>query len=153
MTREEYVDFANALKNNYTIDFDKLPEFCDMAISLLKENKGEWLDETPEEDVLPIYTCSECGMSNLWESPFCPSCGVDMRDKRCRCNTCKNNDDEFSGECYECLKGMFDHYEAESEEDFPRVKDIFLGNNPDRIRAIEEAMNEAIKEKAEKGDE
>ena len=43
MTREEYIDFANALKNNYTINFDKLPEFCDMAISLLKENKGEWI--------------------------------------------------------------------------------------------------------------
>ena len=35
MTKEEYIDFANALKNNYTIDFDKLPEFCDMAISAL----------------------------------------------------------------------------------------------------------------------
>lgn len=34
MTREEYIQFANALKNNYTIDFDKLGEFCDMAISL-----------------------------------------------------------------------------------------------------------------------
>lgn len=39
MTREEYIDFANALKNNYTIDFDKLPEFCDMAISALSDNK------------------------------------------------------------------------------------------------------------------
>lgn len=43
------------------------------------ENKGEWKDETPNKDTLPIYTCSECGMSNLWESPFCPSCGADMR--------------------------------------------------------------------------
>ena len=43
MTREEYIDFANALKNNYTIDFNKLPEFCDMAISALSENKGEWI--------------------------------------------------------------------------------------------------------------
>lgn len=40
MTREEYINFANCLKNNYTIDFDVLPEFCDMAISL-SENKGE----------------------------------------------------------------------------------------------------------------
>ncbi len=32
------------------------------------------------------------------------------------CSTCKNNDDELSGECYECLKGMFDHYEAEGSE-------------------------------------
>lgn len=42
MTREEYIDFANALKNNYTIDFDKLPEFCDMAISALSED-GEYI--------------------------------------------------------------------------------------------------------------
>ena len=46
MTREEYIDFANALKNNYTIDFDKLPEFCDMAISALSENKGDLISRT-----------------------------------------------------------------------------------------------------------
>ena len=39
---------------------------------------------------------------------------ADMSGKSC--STCKNNDDEFSGECYECLKGIFDHYEAESED-------------------------------------
>ena len=49
MTREEYIDFANALKNNYTIDFDKLPEFCDMAISAL-ENNREWI---PVSEGLP----------------------------------------------------------------------------------------------------
>ena len=37
MTIEEFREFANCLKNNYTIDFDKLPEFCDMAISALSE--------------------------------------------------------------------------------------------------------------------
>ena len=49
MTKEEYIEFANALKNNYTIDFGKMDEFCDMAISALsadpcencKENDGE----------------------------------------------------------------------------------------------------------------
>lgn len=47
MTREEYINFANCLKNNYTIDFDVLPEFCDMAISAVK-----WIPVTerlPEE--------------------------------------------------------------------------------------------------------
>ena len=34
MTIEEFREFANCLKNNYTIDFDKLSEFCDMALSL-----------------------------------------------------------------------------------------------------------------------
>ena len=31
------------------------------------------------------------------------------------CSTCKNSDDEFSGECYECVKNIQNHYEAESE--------------------------------------
>ena len=44
MTREEYTDFANALKNNYTIDFDKLPEFCDMAVSAL--TGGEYIKKS-----------------------------------------------------------------------------------------------------------
>ena len=39
---------------------------------------------------------------------------IDKNDKSC--STCKNNDDELSGECYECLKGMFDHYEPEDEK-------------------------------------
>jgi len=46
-------------------------------------------------------------------------CKADMRKpvgEKIRCNTCKNNDDELSGECYECIKGIFDHYEAESED-------------------------------------
>lgn len=39
MTIKECIEFANSLKNNYTIDFDKLSEFCDMVISELSENK------------------------------------------------------------------------------------------------------------------
>ena len=44
---------------------------------------------------------------------------ADMRGKaeKIRCNTCKNNDDELSGECYECIKGIFDHYEPQESED------------------------------------
>lgn len=38
---------------------------------------------------------------------------VEIEDMKIRCNTCKNNDDELSGECYECVKGIFDHYEPE----------------------------------------
>ena len=41
---------------------------------------------------------------------------VESKVMKKSCSTCKNNDDEFSGECYECLKGIFDHYEAESED-------------------------------------
>lgn len=52
MTREEYIDFANALKNNYTIDFDKLSEFCDMAISAVSENTRESEGQNGKEKTL-----------------------------------------------------------------------------------------------------
>lgn len=49
MTREEYIKFANALKNNYTIDFNKLPEFCDMAISALSAEPCREADDYENE--------------------------------------------------------------------------------------------------------
>lgn len=45
MTREEGKEFANALKNNYTIDFDKIPEFCDLVISALSA-EGDLISRT-----------------------------------------------------------------------------------------------------------
>lgn len=41
--------------------------------------------------------------------------GEESKGEKIRCNTCKNNDDELSGECYECVKGIFDHYEEENK--------------------------------------
>ena len=95
MTREEYIKFANALKNNYTIDFDKLPEFCDMAISALSENKGEWIKiQSGDKDFPEIIVCNKCYHENshldfnehnepigkvFITSNFCPNCGADMR--------------------------------------------------------------------------
>lgn len=35
--------------------------------------------------------------------------------KPSRCDTCQNNTDELSGECYECVKGIEDWYEPISE--------------------------------------
>ena len=32
MTKEQAIQFANCLKNNYTIDFNDMADFCDMAI-------------------------------------------------------------------------------------------------------------------------
>lgn len=84
MTREEYIEFANALKNNYTIDFDKLPEFCDMAISALSENKcGKWertyLDHVAMGVRPSILYCSVCHKCILTPTNYCPNCGADMR--------------------------------------------------------------------------
>ena len=60
MTREEYIEFANALKNNYTIDFDKLPEFCDMAISTLSTD-GEYIKK--EEALLAVTEALKKGFA------------------------------------------------------------------------------------------
>lgn len=43
MTREEAIEFANRLKNNYTIDFDDMADFCDEAVKAL-EQEGYYKD-------------------------------------------------------------------------------------------------------------
>lgn len=78
MTREEYIDFANALKNNYTIDFDKLPEFCDMAISALKGFEGMTYREVaravfPNAPVISnnlTRTVRVLFADEVWNSPY-----------------------------------------------------------------------------------
>lgn len=37
MTREEAIKFANCLKNNYTIDFNNMTDFCDTVIRALEQ--------------------------------------------------------------------------------------------------------------------
>ena len=39
MTDEEAIHYAECLKNNYTIDFDDLEDFCNMAIEALKGHR------------------------------------------------------------------------------------------------------------------
>jgi rubrerythrin len=41
MTREEAITYANCLKNNYTINFDDMADFCDMAIKALEQEPCE----------------------------------------------------------------------------------------------------------------
>lgn len=41
MTREEAIHFAVCLKNNWTIDFNDMEEFCDMAIEALQREEAE----------------------------------------------------------------------------------------------------------------
>ena len=38
------------------------------------------------------------------------------KEEKIDCGNCVNQDDELSGECYECLKGMFNHYEPATKE-------------------------------------
>ena len=50
-----------------------------------------------------------------WEEPY-----KENQPKELRCDTCKWNDEELSGECYDCVKGIEDRYEPieESEEKY-----------------------------------
>ena len=41
MTKEQAIQFANCLKNNYIIDFNDMADFCDMAIKLLEQQPCE----------------------------------------------------------------------------------------------------------------
>ena len=60
------------------------------------------------------------------QKDLCKSCYTELEkwwnlstksEKICRCNTCRNNDDGLSGECYECVKNIQNHYEPESEDE------------------------------------
>ena len=103
MTKEEGKEFANALKNNYTIDFGKLPDFCDLVISVLEKNEsaGEWYKllcekwDSAEKDItmewkgvydrtevgdicierLCGFECSGCNKQADHMYNFCPHCG------------------------------------------------------------------------------
>lgn len=51
MTREEAIHFAECLKNNWTINFNDMEEFCDMVIEVLKQTA--WIpcsERLPEEN-------------------------------------------------------------------------------------------------------
>jgi len=84
MTRERAIEVLKAWDLNWSDSFtaNEFEQAFAMAISALSDKRGDWINETPHADGCPIYTCSECGRSNLWESPFCPSCGADMREPK-----------------------------------------------------------------------
>lgn len=115
-----------------------------------EREKGEWITKYEHK------MCNKCGHTPPSDddhyyilSNFCPNCGADMRDKSC--NTCKNNGDEFSGECYECVKNIQNHYEPQ-ETDFPQAEDIRLTvesfkrtmDNVDKLMSEEKEEEERI---------
>lgn len=53
---------------------------------------------------------------------------------------------------YEAYSACQNEEEIKEKAIFDTKVAIFLGNNPDRIKAIEDAMNKAIADKAERED-
>lgn len=56
MDKEKAIEFANCLKNNYTVNFDDMSDFCDEAIKAL-ENSCE--DTISRQQVLDIVKFEE----------------------------------------------------------------------------------------------
>ena len=56
MTKEKAIEFANCLKNNYTVNFDDMFDFCDEVIEAL-ENSCE--DSVSRQQVLDIVKFEE----------------------------------------------------------------------------------------------
>lgn len=56
MDKEKAIEFANCLKNNYTINFDDMSDFCDEVIKAL-ENSYE--DAISRQQVLDIVKFEE----------------------------------------------------------------------------------------------
>ena len=91
MTREEAIDFAEFLKNNWIINFAEMEEFGDMAIEALQAEPvkhGKWVHEgvdymTEQEcwSRLPCF-CSECKQeTRAYFHNYCPNCGAKMDKK------------------------------------------------------------------------
>jgi len=84
MTREEAIHFAECLKHNYTIYFNDMEEFCDMAIKALEQEprKGHWIMTsdylTTAYGSVDYVKCSCCGEDSLEEGNYCPNCGTRM---------------------------------------------------------------------------
>lgn len=67
------------------------------------------------------YICSECGHAEEARhigkaTHYCSFCGADMRADK-DCSTCVNSDETDGSNCYECVKGIKDNYEADKERD------------------------------------
>lgn len=65
MTKEQAIQFANCLKNNYTIDFNDMADFCDMAIKALEKD----ISKTPKKCEVPRY-----GIGYEFYDYYCPTC-------------------------------------------------------------------------------
>lgn len=82
MTREEAIHFAVCLKNNWTIDFNDMEDFCDMAIEALSQPivakhfdiQSGYIYCSPQiaENVKVVVQCKDC--DRKLGSTECPCC-------------------------------------------------------------------------------
>lgn len=59
MDKEKAIEFANCLKNNYTINFDDMFDFCDEVIETLENSCEDCEDTVSRQQVLDIVKFEE----------------------------------------------------------------------------------------------
>ena len=59
MTKEKAKEFANCLKNNYTVNFDDMSDFCDEVIEALENSYEDCEDAISRQQVLDIVKFEE----------------------------------------------------------------------------------------------
>ena len=85
--------------------------------------EGNWvsIDEEPHE----TFECNNCGnvmcaVYDISDYKYCPNCGADMRgDTEAEggkdCKMCRHSAETDGFNCYECVKGIQDNFEADKE--------------------------------------
>jgi hypothetical protein len=118
MTREEAIHFANCLKNNYTIDFNDMEEFCDMVIKALEQEPSN--DCVSRKEVLEIYDewFATCNIADRKASPKAKINALPpvtpIRPKGHWIEIAKYSDGMHKIECSECKNHIFDRGHANS---------------------------------------
>lgn len=92
-----------------------IPVFYEAVKNGTPLQKGHYIDKGL------MWECSECGaltrIMKKYKTPnYCPCCGADMRADK-DCSTCVNSDETDGSNCYECIKGIKDNYEADKERE------------------------------------
>lgn len=98
-TEDDYVKLWGKIRQGTTLE----EEFKKIKTDILNLGFTGWADKPKldREEVLTILNKYISALSG--------------DNKQSRCNSCLNNTDELSGECYECVKGIEDWYEPISE--------------------------------------
>lgn len=113
MNREEAIHFAECLKHNWTIDFNDMEDFCDMAIEALSPRRRE---EATEEDSAYCDDCEAVEMC-MWyphdgcqfkvsrpkgEWIFNPTDAIDLMFTKPKCSECGFESADGGNFCSNC---------------------------------------------------
>ena len=80
VSRQAVIDIVK--KNCIPLEPIIIKHLEDLPSVLPKREQGEWIRKTTETEndgIRIMYECSKCGVDQLFEEPYCPNCGAEMR--------------------------------------------------------------------------